>query len=215
MTEKLILAIVSYISERGGAVSKTKLLKLLYLCEVEFFRAYRQRLTSFDWKFYHLGPWAPSYDDVLTELVTNKQLIETTVEGLEFDTTLYRVLVPDPKLRTLFPSAKEAFTVEHVLNRWIKVPTPELLNYVYFHTEPMLEAHRGGYLNFDTIQPDLMKKFELQRSGLSRKDIQRAKKKFKEKVEKQLQPKEHFHFTAPKYDEQFQEAMAKLDELEN
>lgn len=215
MTEKLILAIVSYISERGGAVSKTKLLKLLYLCEVEFYRAYRQRLTSFDWKFYHLGPWARSYDDVLTGLVANEQLIATTVEGLEYDTTLYRVLLPEPKLRDLFPSAQEAFTVEHVLNRWVKPPTPELLNYVYFHTEPMLEAQRGDKLNFDTIQPELPKKFELQLSGLSRKDVQRARKKFQAKMEKQLEPKRDFHFTAPKYDEQFQNAMAKLDELEN
>jgi predicted ribosome quality control (RQC) complex YloA/Tae2 family protein len=203
------------ISEKGAAVSKTKLLKLLYLCEVEFFRVYKQRLTPLDWKFYHLGPWARSYDDLLTGLVANQHLIETTVEGLDYDTTLYRVLIPQQKLRDLFSSAKEAFTVEHVLNRWVKAPTPELLNHVYFHTEPMLEAHRGEQLNFNTIQPESVKKFELQPSGLSRKDIQRARKKFQAKIDRQLPPKERFRFTAPKYDEQFQEAMAKLDELDN
>jgi hypothetical protein len=211
MTEKLILAIVGYIADRGGLVSKTKLLKLLYLCEVEFFRLYRQRLTKLDWKFHHLGPWARAYDAVLDGLVTAKQLVEVPMQDYEYDSTLYRVMIPEVKLRDLFDTPKEAFTLEHVLNTWSKAPTPELLNYVYFHTEPMLEAKRGERLEFATIQIETGKKFELASSGLSRKDIKRVRARFQSKVSK-LSPKQNFRFTAPRYDEEFEAAMAKLDD---
>jgi hypothetical protein len=45
---ELITAIVSYVTERGGYITKTKLLKLLYLFDVEFYRAHgrRNRRTS-------------------------------------------------------------------------------------------------------------------------------------------------------------------------
>jgi len=53
--ERLFAAIVSYVEERGGYVTKTKLLKLLYIFDVEYFRARRQTYTGFAWKFYPRG----------------------------------------------------------------------------------------------------------------------------------------------------------------
>jgi hypothetical protein len=212
MTEKLILAIVSYVYERGGLLSKTKLLKLLYLCDVEAFRAYGRRLTDLDWKFHHLGPWAATYDQALSVLVARNDLVEVTMENQEYDSTLYRSALPISQLRGTFATAQESFTVENVVHRWFRVPTPELLNFVYFHTEPMLHAQRGERLQFDTVKPETTPKFALDSSGTSRKDIQRARKKLQAKLAS-VAPKSHFKFTAPQYDEAFDEAMSKLDDL--
>ena len=41
----------------GSYFTKTKLLKLLYLFDVEYYRIHRIIFfTGFSWKFYHLGP---------------------------------------------------------------------------------------------------------------------------------------------------------------
>src|ERR1035441_5186960 len=44
---------------------KTRLVKLVYLSEVEYFRQTGQRLTGLDWKFYHYGPYAPALSPLL------------------------------------------------------------------------------------------------------------------------------------------------------
>ena len=55
--EKLMIAIVSWAVEQGSYITKTKLLKLLYLFDVEYYRVHRRTFTGFSWKFFHLGPW--------------------------------------------------------------------------------------------------------------------------------------------------------------
>ena len=45
---ELILAVVSYVTEHGGYITKTKLLKLLYLFDVEFYRACGRTFNSFN-----------------------------------------------------------------------------------------------------------------------------------------------------------------------
>src|ERR1700680_717710 len=69
----LIAAIATCIRDSGGAPTKTKILKLLYLLDIESYRKSEATLTGFDWKFYRFGPWAASYDDALQAAVqTNK-----------------------------------------------------------------------------------------------------------------------------------------------
>lgn len=53
--EQLIPAIVSYVNEHNGYVTKTKLLKLLYLFDVEFFRTNRRIFTERDAEAYVQG----------------------------------------------------------------------------------------------------------------------------------------------------------------
>jgi hypothetical protein len=47
-------------TERMTAPLKTRLVGLIYLAEVEYYRPTGQRLTKLDWKFHHFGPYAPS-----------------------------------------------------------------------------------------------------------------------------------------------------------
>lgn len=57
-------------------MTKTKLLKLLYLFDIEYYRAHQQTFTSFGWKFFHLGPWATEFDPALDELVAKGTLLQ-------------------------------------------------------------------------------------------------------------------------------------------
>ena len=70
----LIEAIANWIKDRDSYLTKTKLLKLLYLFDLEFFRAHGKTFTGFSWKFFHLGPWAAEYDDILQGLLADQAL---------------------------------------------------------------------------------------------------------------------------------------------
>ena len=49
---ELTLGILTRIKEREGTANKTKLLKLLYLADIEQYRATGETVTGFDWIFY-------------------------------------------------------------------------------------------------------------------------------------------------------------------
>src|SRR4051794_12914777 len=83
--KQLIPAMVSFINEHDGYVTKTKLLKLLYLFDVEFYRAHRRLFTKFSWKFFHLGPWAREFDPIVNDLVTTGVLLQVESTRQEYD----------------------------------------------------------------------------------------------------------------------------------
>jgi hypothetical protein len=60
--EVLIPAVLTYARAKGGYTTKTKLLKLLYLLDIEAFRKQRSTLTGFRWIFYKYGPWTYNRD---------------------------------------------------------------------------------------------------------------------------------------------------------
>src|SRR4030042_3961436 len=45
--------------------AKTRLVKLLYLVEVEHYKHFQKRLTNLRWQFYHYGPYASEIEQVL------------------------------------------------------------------------------------------------------------------------------------------------------
>jgi uncharacterized phage-associated protein len=119
---------------------KTRLVKLIYLSEVEYFRRTGQRLTSLKWKFYHYGPYAPA----LSPLLGNPD-----VDALP--TVISELLARSPIARA--PSADHQIekAVCDVVHDWGNADLNTLLDYVYFDTEPMLGARRGEWLDFSVI----------------------------------------------------------------
>src|SRR4051794_32036482 len=75
--KNLIAAIISFVKQKGSYVTKTKLLKLLYLFDIEYYRVHRRTFTGFSWKYFHLGPWAAEYDPTLDGLLASGALNET------------------------------------------------------------------------------------------------------------------------------------------
>src|SRR5713101_6841515 len=128
-TEKLMVAIVTWVVEQGSFVTKTKLLKLLYLFDVEYYRAHRQTFTGFSWKFFHLGPWAAEFDPTLDGLVLDAALVQQRSSS-ELETVLYK---PAERLDLCeaFGNVKDEFILKGVLRMWGTRTTGEILDYVY------------------------------------------------------------------------------------
>jgi hypothetical protein len=150
MDPNLIPAVLTYIQEHDGFATKTKLLKLLYLLDIEEYRQRRKTLTGFHWIFYHYGPWTPEYDDALNEL---QRLDKITLKpSTRPDTDAVMVNAVEPvSLSVVLSNIKDELKAKRIIDAWATRPTGEILDYVYFHTRPMANAERGMSLDFETV----------------------------------------------------------------
>lgn len=208
--EKLIAAIVTWVVEQGSYVTKTKLLKLLYLFDLEYYRAHRHTFTGFAWKFFHLGPWAPEFDPTLEGLVS-KGVLAQQRSNTEFETTFYRAAERiDP--REPFSNVKDEYILRAVLKTWGTRSTGEILDYVYFQTAPMEAGIRNAPLDFSLIQCETPTAYSRSSSGKTQAEIQKVRKSFEaEQAQRKARLNQPFTFTPPKYDEEYLNAMAKLE----
>lgn len=122
---------------------KTRLVKLLYLAELEYYRRTRRRLTNLDWMFYHFGPYAFSLAPYLGD---------PDVDTLPLELQRLTSSGPGTRGETGFDHDAEA-AVTDVVHEWGNADLNTLLDYVYFETEPMQSARRGDALDFSSVAP--------------------------------------------------------------
>jgi hypothetical protein len=208
--DKLIVAIVTWVVDEGSYVTKTKLLKLLYLFDIEHYRVHRQTFTGFSWKFFHLGPWAAEFDPTLDELVDKTALVPQRSNS-EFETLFYKPAERvDP--REPFSNVKDEYILRGVLRTWGTRSTGEILDYVYFQTAPMEAGIRNAPLDFSVIQPEKPSAYSRSSSGKNKAEIQKLRMKFQaQQAQRKASQNQPFAFTPPKYDEEYLRAMAKLE----
>jgi hypothetical protein len=114
--------------------------------------------------------------------------------------------------RRAFVNVRDESIRLEVLKRWGTRTTGEILNYVYFQTEPMEAAIRNQPLDFSLIATERPAVYSRSCSGKSTADIRKLSAKF-DQLQAEKKPKEQrpFTFTPPRYDEEYLEAMRKLE----
>jgi len=127
-------------------VGKTKLVKLLYLMEVEYYRGHRERLTDLTWVFLHYGPYPQGFEQLLGD-PDIEQLPRSLADGRRFEQVTVSDAPAHDESRAILRMA------EDVVERWGGLQLERLLDYVYFETEPMFTAERGRELDFSTVAP--------------------------------------------------------------
>lgn len=210
VVDSLIRALVSQVVKRGGYVTKTKLLKLLYLLDVEYYRVHRRTLTGFNWKFLHLGPWAREFDPLVEQLIRSEVLVESASSKQDHETKFYSAAEP-LEVSGLFPAVADEEVLYSILRIWAEASTAEILDYVYFRTEPMQRGIRNDALDFSTISSDKPERYTRPQSGTPEKEIRRARRSFQEKASQRSDSPVDFEFTAPRYDDEFARALEKLE----
>ena len=191
---------------KGQFCLKTKLLKLLYLFDIEWFRVHGETYTGFDWIYHLLGPWTANYDPLLEGLLAN-QIISTRKSSPGFDAELFETH-EKVDLDRLFDSYKDEFLLKGVLNTWAEKSTPEILDYVYFGTEPMSKAQRGEALDFATVEKEAIPEYKRSSSGATKKQIKAVRERL---LERQQDRGGERQFTPPRYDEEY---FAFIEQLE-
>lgn len=136
----LIAYIVARARDRDVTLNQTKLVKLLYLIDVERAASARPSLTGLRWVFFHYGPYALELPETL-EKMEGSEVIVGQWQGAK----LYRA-APNAPTGEDWPSGTRSL-VDSVLKRYAGMELNELLDFVYFHTAPMRGAVRGEPLD--------------------------------------------------------------------
>jgi Protein of unknown function (DUF4065) len=131
--------------ERMQIPQLTRLVKLIYLVELEYFRLRQKRLTNLDWKFHYYGPYPPAFKSILDDA----EIQESTWKGGKTSQQLVRD-------EAHFVEAKGEPDLERLIHRivkdWGDADLNALLDHVYFETEPMQNARRGDMLDFSLVK---------------------------------------------------------------
>lgn len=148
--KNLLVSILSSYHDRYTKwPTKTRLLKLTYLVDLFHKRRFGKRLITNTWIYYLYGPYLTDYDSVLSE--TDFKVEE--VEAKDQKSVFIISLNPDTKLESYSPDIKTI--IYKVVSDFGDRSFEDLLDYIYFDTEPMINAtERKKPLDFDMVKPE-------------------------------------------------------------
>ncbi|HOX41863.1 MAG TPA: DUF4065 domain-containing protein [bacterium] len=167
LIDLLYLIAKRFYDRSNYGISKTKLIKLAYLAEIYYKRLTGNRLTDADWIFWQYGPYIMDYPKFLQ---SNAFVLEPT----EGD---FQPILPADDYSQANVSIEEKLAVSRAME-FSDEDLNELLDFVYFDTEPMINAgERGEKLDFDCVRPE--EEYKIKELILSRE----SQKKIRGKIE--------------------------------
>ena len=208
MTNHLLRHLIAYVIiglfDMSVGFGKTKLVKLLYLIDVDNYRRRGATISGLEWRFYHYGPYAFEIDAALKELELDIPQDSVTTETGNRATIFRPIRGLRSKLSEYIPSQSDLRFVDRIIKDWGEVDLNPLLNHVYFFTEPMQHAERGEILDFSTIQRHQHNLSTGHNDLLSTDIINEYKSRFQEaKVRRSRQPL----YPAPRFDMVYKEGL--------
>ena len=208
----LITHIATELSDKGIGFGKTKLVKLIYLVDVENYRARRETLTGLDWVFYHYGPYSFEIDAALAELAFDIPQESAATAGGRAAT----IFKPGEGVKARLGEhvgTSQLRLVDRVIGEWGETELNPLLNHVYFYTEPMKDAARGETLDFSKIPRRSRSARARDGASMPEKRLNEYRRRFQEakaaraEFRRPLDP-------PPRFDRVYQEALARMNEDE-
>lgn len=182
---KLIKYIVCFANDHNISLTTIRLVKFVYLADLYHARLNAgETITHFPWAFVYYGPYCQdvmkSIDDAVLKGFINSKAFESKYS--EKDYKLFSCYDDRyGELRKEFQIAVLS-ELQYAIKKYGD-DTAQLLDYVYFSTEPMNDARKGDILDFSlAMQPKPIP--PIVTNKLSKKDIETAKalvKKLKEK----------------------------------
>lgn len=207
---RLVQAILTRARDCQGYVNKTKLVKYLYLFDLEHYRRFGRTLTGFTWTFHLYGPWTKEFDDVYAEMVTRNDIEIRPTSRPELNTEFV-----EASERVELADVVEDVTLElafrYIVDMWADRRLGEMLDYVYFHTEPMQGATRGAPLDFSLVERGAPPPSAIQPNPPDRQAVERMRRTIAARRAQSTLWKP-VTFTPPPYDEHYFEALRVMDE---
>ena len=153
---QLLLYIVYQVADLGGYTTTIRLVKFLYLIDLEHYRRYEKTLTGLKWFFHLYGPYAFALPEICRRFGFDLEQEELEIQRGKTG-RVFRVHEPQN------PPKEMSFSVESMVNGllqiWADQETSELLYYVY-KSEPMIYGTQGQELDFSVV-PRGSKYYEL------------------------------------------------------
>ena len=178
-SEELIHAIVGYASNRSEKLTALRLVKFLYLADLYHARISQGKtLTGWPWAFVYFGPWCRQVNDAIDNAVKNGVLLTQEYPSEHDDDKDYRLFWledtdEEPKVADALPTYVWS-RLQWAIRKWAD-DSYGLLDYVYFETEPMIEAKPGAVLDFSQSRmPEVPKKIDMKK--IPKAKMEEAKK---------------------------------------
>lgn len=147
MLEKLIKY---FVYATKGNITKTQLIKFLYLADLYSVKWTGNQLTELDWYYYSFGPWHEDIDTALNKMNGKEISIEREVNA-----TLIRLGIQASNVDDLQLPVSLKLVLDNIRREWAgSEKLNQLLDYVY-NTAPMLEVK-------EKYQPEEKVKLNLQ-----------------------------------------------------
>lgn len=185
---RLLLYVVQGLLDEEAYPSRTRIVKILYLIDVEYYRRHRQTLTGLKWICFKYGPYDLSFPRIFQKLdfIDLEETEEATADGRK----IFRYeTVEEQDISDLVGYSDKAM-IDAIIEKWALENLNALLNHAYFETEPMEGAEKGDILDFSKItarryEPIILTR-ERMLSGEEQRDRRRrlteARKRWEERV---------------------------------
>lgn len=213
-TQEAILAVLTELQDAGfRATTTTSLVKFVYLLDYSFAKeSAGKTLTETAWTFSHFGPYAATVSADLDGLIRLGLVDEQAGQSRDKDYYLYQIGA-DVAKRT-FEAIGLVNRAASRLRQFLRdfaSDQSKLLNFVYFHTEPMEDARPEERLDFSACRQDLFAETRpVQLKALPAEAVKAYKTKLEER-RKQRQKVEAIRWEGP-YDDLYIQSMQWLDE---
>ncbi|RAM51033.1 MAG: DUF4065 domain-containing protein [Hapalosiphonaceae cyanobacterium JJU2] len=132
MVDKLIKY---FVYATKGYITKTQLIKFLYLADLYSVKWTGKQLTDLDWRYYRFGPWNEGIDVALNQM-NGKEIIQES----QYNATYIRPVNQAAQADDLEIPLSVKFVLDNIRREWAgSDKVNQLLDYVY-STAPMVEA---------------------------------------------------------------------------
>jgi hypothetical protein len=211
---KLIQYIVWYATDRGVKLTFLRLVKFLYLVDLTWARENKgEPLTGWPWKFVYYGPFCIESLDAIEKAYYSGFIKKDTYPSkfVDEDYNLYWCS-EKPDISESMPSFLKS-PLDDAISKWGD-DTYGLLDYVYFDTEPMLDAKKGDLLDFSKARKFekpieiKMRKLNPESVAKGKEILERLKTKYKEELANRSKGSQPIY----DYDEVYYKAAQFLDE---
>lgn len=155
LVRKLLLYIVDQLQDMEAQISTIRLVKLLYLIDLEYFKRHNEILTSINWVYYSFGPYFFEVGDVLRSAsidLDSREVLTRSGKGLTFRS------LEEQSISKLVDFATEQ-QINRIIKKWALEETSEILDFVY-NTQPIKLGKRGSPLDFSLELPQQEKELE-------------------------------------------------------
>ena len=151
----LLLGVIAvHASERGSLLTKTRLVKFLYLLDLYWAQSEKVTFTGWPWAFVHYGPYCRESTDAIDRAEKFGYLSANSYES-KFRDEDYRLYGPGHRLDEGHRDSVRGMLPIYVWSNLFRAvgnwcdDTFGLLDFVYFRTGPMRNAMPGDVLSFD------------------------------------------------------------------